>query len=85
MKISQFKLRMGTHAFNFILGRQRQADLYESEASFICKVSSRAARAVTHGTPVLRNIPNVIDHLVTYSIFFFFPGFSVVDQSQVFK
>jgi hypothetical protein len=32
---------------------QRQADLYEFEASLVCRVSSRIARA-THTNPVLK-------------------------------
>ena len=36
------------------LRRQRQADLYEFEASLVYIVSSRTVRAVTHRNPVLK-------------------------------
>ena len=37
------------------LGRQRQADLCEFEASLVYKVSFRIVRAVTQRNPVLKN------------------------------
>jgi hypothetical protein len=40
------------------LGRQKQGDLCEFEASLVYKASSRAARAVTRGNPVLKNKTN---------------------------
>ena len=49
------------HAFNPALGKQRQADLYELEASLVYKVSFRTARAVTQRNPASKNkqkIPN---------------------------
>ena len=44
------------HAFNpLALERQRKADLCESEASLVYKMSSRTTRAVTWRNPVLKN------------------------------
>ena len=36
------------------LGRQRQADLYEFEASLVYRASSRTARSVTQRNPALK-------------------------------
>ena len=36
-----------------VLGSQRQVDLCESKASLVYRVSSRKARTVTQGNPVL--------------------------------
>ena len=38
------------------LGRQRQADLSESEASLICRTNARTSRTVTQRCPVSKNI-----------------------------
>ena len=37
------------------LGRQRQADLYEFNASLVYRASSRRAKAVTQRSPILKN------------------------------
>ena len=37
------------------LGRQRQADLCELEASLVYRANSRIARAITQRNPVLKN------------------------------
>jgi hypothetical protein len=45
---------MEVHAFNPSIGRQRQEDLCEFEASLVYRVSSKTARAIQRN-PVLQN------------------------------